>query len=70
MDLMIEEFELPGIAIDNNCAVQFVDGTYRVIVTNAEANAYKVFKNGNDLVSQVIVKSDEFRPVQELQINI
>lgn len=70
MDSMIEEFELPGIAIDNNCAVEFVDGTYRVISTSSEANAYKVFKNGDGVVSQVIKKNVDFRPIQELLMSI
>jgi dipeptidase E len=70
MELMVKEFRLSGIAIDNNCAVEFVDGSYRIIATDVGANAYKVFKNEDDVVNQVIAKDEEFRPVQELYINI
>lgn len=66
MDLMAEEFELPGIAIDNNCAVQFVDGKYRVIATKEEANAYKLYKKGKEIIREVIFKEEDFRSVEEL----
>jgi dipeptidase E len=69
MDLMIQEYKHSGIAIDNNCAVQFVDGKYRVIATKEEANAYKVYKKGTKIVREAIIKHEEFRPVEELLVN-
>lgn len=66
LELMVEEFGLVGIGIDNNCAIQFVDGEYRVIATKEEANAYRILKKGNEMVREIIAKDAEFKPIGEL----
>jgi hypothetical protein len=46
-----------GIGIDNNCAIEFIDGRYRVISSFKSANAYRVFrKNGEVLVKKILKK--------------
>jgi dipeptidase E len=55
-----------GIGIDNDCAVQFIDDTYRVISSRDEANAYKVYRIGNEIKSEIIVKDLNFRSQDEL----
>lgn len=66
MDLMTEDFGHVGIAIDNDCAVQFVDGSYRVIATKEDANAYRVYKKGEEIIREVIAKELDFRALEEL----
>ncbi|HWZ31259.1 MAG TPA: peptidase E [Bryobacteraceae bacterium] len=44
-----------GIAIENNCAIVFVDGRfYRVITSKSYTRAYRVRKNGREVVSERI----------------
>ena len=44
-----------GIAIESNCAIEFVDGRfYRVIRSNNYARAYWLYKNGAEVVTRQI----------------
>lgn len=66
MNLMVKEYGLPGIAINNNCSVQFVNGKYRVIATKEEANAYNIYTKGTEIVREAVLKDTKFRPIEEL----
>ena len=56
-----------GIAVENNCAVEFVDGRfYRVIRSNSYARAYRVYKNRSQVVSEQIPQRKHFSPVGPL----
>lgn len=66
LDAMIKEYNLPGIAFDNNCAIEFVDNSYRVISTIDTANAYKVYKKETKIIKEVIIKDSNFRNINEL----
>ncbi len=63
---MIEKTGGMGIAIDDNCAIEFIDDTYRVITSNKHAKAYRVFRQNRKVVSSQVQESKEFRPVKEL----
>lgn len=52
--------------IDNDCAIEFVDDSYRIIATNDGANAYKVYKEGINVKREVIYKNTTFRKTNEL----
>ena len=50
-----------GIAIDNNCAIEFKDGrVFRVLVSKQRANAYRVFKRGGKVVEEPIPRYSRF----------
>lgn len=66
MEAMIKKYDALGVALDNDCAIEFVDDSYRVISTNDSANAYKIYKEGINLNKQVIHKSITFRKTNEL----
>ncbi len=56
-----------GIAIENNCAIEFIDGRlYRVIRSKDYARAYRVFKQGGDVVTQQIYPSEKLAPISRL----
>jgi dipeptidase E len=55
-----------AIAIDNCCAVEFVDDTYRVIASKPTAKAYKVYWKTGTYYEKEIVKQKEFMPVSNL----
>ena len=67
-DNMIKEYDLVGIGIDNDCAIKFINDSYRVIASNGNANAYKVYKERTEIVKEVILKDSNFRSINELMV--
>ena len=63
---MIRRIGGTGIAIDNNCAIEFVDGTYRIISSRRGAGAYRVYKKEGKVVSERIVERKNFSPIGNL----
>lgn len=56
-----------GIAIENNCAIEFVNGRfYRVINSKSRARAYRVYKIGGEVVAQQIPRKKRFAPTENL----
>ena len=58
----------PGvaIAIDNCCAIEIIDGKYRVISSKKNANAYKVFWKKNKFFEETIKQEKMFLPLSEI----
>jgi dipeptidase E len=64
---MIQKTGGMGIAIENNCAIEFIDDQfYRVIKSNSYARAYKVYKKGGKVVSEQIRQQKQLTPVADL----
>jgi dipeptidase E len=55
-----------GIAIENNCAIEFIDGQYRVLRSKSYARAYRVHKNGGEVIAEQIPQDKELAPVKTL----
>jgi dipeptidase E len=56
-----------GIAIDNNCAIEFIDGRfYRVINSKSRARAYRVHKRDGDVVVEQIRREKRLIPTEYL----
>lgn len=56
-----------GIAIENNCAIEFIDGRfYRIIRSKRHARAYKVNKHGGEVVAKQIRLQKQLAPVESL----
>ena len=50
-----------GIAIDNNCAIEFRDGRiFKVLVSKPRAKAYRVFKREREVVEEPIRNYSRF----------
>lgn len=64
-DDIIKTQELPGIAIENNCAIVIKDNTYKIIKSNNEAKAY-LLKNNNGILSKKELKAVQFLPLDEI----
>ena len=61
---MIKKAGGVGIAIENNCAIEFLDGRfYRVIRSKTYPRAYKVYKRGADVIAEQIRKQQQFSPI-------
>jgi len=56
-----------GIAIENNCAIEFLDDRfYRVIGSKSYSQAYQVCKRGSDVIANRIRREKEFRPIAQI----
>lgn len=60
---MISKIGGMGIAIDNNCAIEFLDDKFRVITSKKNAKAYKVFKKNGKVISERIPEKKELTPI-------
>jgi dipeptidase E len=55
-----------GIAIENNCAIEFLDGRlHRIIRSKNYARAYKVYKSGGEVVAEQIRLEIPSRLIEE-----
>ena len=55
-----------GLAIDDFCALEIVDDTYRVINSREGAGAYKLTKHRGTITETPIPQSEEYEPLAEL----
>jgi dipeptidase E len=56
-----------GIAIENNCAIEFLDGRlYRVIRSKSYSRAYRVYKNGGEVIAEQIRQQKQLASVDSL----
>jgi hypothetical protein len=56
-----------GIAIENNCAIEFIDGRfYKVITSRSYAHAYRVRKNRGTIVAERIRQKQQLAPIESL----
>lgn len=55
-----------GIAIEDNCAIEFIDGFYRVISSGSDANAYRVHRSCGKVSVEKIAKTRRLEPVESL----
>jgi dipeptidase E len=56
-----------GIAIENNCAIEFIDGRfYKVIGSKTYSRAYRLYKRGGEVVAEQIRRQKQLTPVDAL----
>lgn len=55
-----------GIAIDNNCAIEFIDGKYKVLTSKRNRKSYRVFKKRNKIIMEEISKNNNYSPISPL----
>ena len=64
---MIQKIGGIGIAIENNCALEFIDGRfYKVIASKSYARAYRVYKSDGKVVGEQIRRQDKLAPIESL----
>ena len=62
----MKKYPQMGIAIDNHCAMEFVDNKYRVLTAKKDRKAYKVFRKKGKVILEEIAKKNEFSLTREL----
>ena len=55
-----------GMAMDNHCALVFIDDGFKVMTSRAGAGAYKIYREDTGVIVEEIVKSPALRPVSTL----
>ena len=55
-----------GLGIDNDCALEIIDDTFRVITSSSNVGAYKVHKDHRQVVAEPIPQKLDFTPVSAL----
>lgn len=55
-----------GIALDDGCALEVVDDRYRVLASIRGANAHAVARHRGRIVTRLIPRKKQFRPLTEL----
>jgi len=63
---MIREHGGIAIALDNCAAIEVVNGKYRIVTSLKSARAYKVYRQGNKIIQEVIPVRQEFSDLEEL----
>ena len=66
---MIRKIGGMGIAIENNCAIEFVDGRFYKVIrskASARARAYRVYRSGSEVVAEQIRGQRELVPIASL----
>ena len=64
---MIQKIGGMGIAIENNCAIEFIDGRfYKVVSSKPHSRAYRVYKSGGEVVVEQIRQQKQLWPVESL----
>lgn len=64
-DSIIDKFKDVGIAIDNNCAIVFKDDSFKIISSNENASAYKLFYNNHKIQKHKLINKD-YKSIWEL----
>ncbi|MCK9438877.1 MAG: Type 1 glutamine amidotransferase-like domain-containing protein [Patescibacteria group bacterium] len=63
---MMKNSSLVSIAIENDCAIQIEDDKYRIITSNKEARAYKVYWKGGKFFEKEMIACNNFLPLKDI----
>ena len=63
---MVRKHSEVGVAIDNNCAIEIIDDTYRIITSQDSAGAYKLYKQRSELAIERIEQNEDYAPIAGL----
>lgn len=63
---MIQKIGGMGIAIDNNCAIEFLDDKCRVITSKKSAKAFRVYKKDGKIISKRIEQKNNLMSIATL----
>lgn len=57
-----------ALAIEANCAIEIIDGMYRILTSQEGAKAYRIYCQNGIIKREIIPISTEYRPYKELSI--
>jgi dipeptidase E len=57
-----------GIAIENNCAIAFIDGRFfKVITSKSYSRAYRIYKANGEVIAEQIRQQNQLAPIESLR---
>lgn len=62
----ILEYDEIGIAIDNNCAIEFKDNYYKIHKSDVQSKAYKVYQVDGKTIREELNNTSEYKLIKEL----
>ena len=67
---MIGRVGRTGIALENNCAIEFIEGRfYKVVASKSYSRAYKVQRIGGNVIAERIPKQEQLAPLESLAVH-
>ena len=63
---MMEKTPGIAVAVDNCCAIEIIDDSYRIISSKPSANAYRLFWKAGKYHEQLVKKESKYRLLNEL----
>lgn len=64
--MMRNTHKIVGLALEENCALEIKDDTYKVLTSKKQAKAYKCFWKNNKYYKQIIPQTTQYQPLNEL----
>ncbi len=55
-----------GIALENNCAIEFIDDKFRVLNSKKQARAYRVCRTQGQVVAERVRPARRLTPIEFL----
>jgi len=55
-----------GIALDNNCAIEVIDDKYRIISSQPQAKAFRVYRSNDQVMQDEIRQESQLKPIASL----
>jgi dipeptidase E len=55
-----------GIGIENHCAIEIIDGSYRIITSKDGAEAYRIYRSKGTVVTREIAQTETPLPLAGL----
>lgn len=62
----VENTKSIGLAIENDCAIEIKDNKFRIIKSNEDAKAYKVYLKNNKVIQETLDSLEEYRDLSYL----
>ncbi|MPM05800.1 hypothetical protein SDC9_52095 [bioreactor metagenome] len=62
----ILEYDEIGIAIDNNCAIEFKNNYYKIHKSNINSKAYKLYQLNGRVIREELTNITEYKLIEEL----
>ncbi|MEA2037904.1 MAG: Type 1 glutamine amidotransferase-like domain-containing protein [Nanoarchaeota archaeon] len=62
----MKKYSAVGIAIDNHCAMEFIDGKYKVLTAKKDRKTYRIFKKRSKIIIEEILKKNNYMPISPL----
>jgi dipeptidase E len=63
---MVAATDLIGIAIDDNCAIEFNGENYRILKSSHTSKVYKIYRNENQIIKIELSNTENYLPLDSL----